>query len=86
VQSSSALGCNVIEPINALGIAATLLNEAALVITTVRPALVAGHAQQIRLTDDAPKYDCAVATHGDDHRMLRNPKNRGGPLAIRLPS
>jgi hypothetical protein len=53
VQSSSALGCNVIEPINALGIAATLLNEAALVITTVRPALVAGHAQQIRLTDDA---------------------------------
>ena len=56
-----ALGRQFIQPINELGIAATLLNEAAQSITSIAPAFVAGHAQHIELADEIAEYDCAVA-------------------------
>ena len=59
-----ALGCQFIEPINELGIAATLLNETVQAITTIAPALLTGHAQHIELADEIAEYDCAVAGHG----------------------
>ena len=44
-QSSGAFGGKLIEPINELGIAATLLNEAVQPVATVALALVATHPQ-----------------------------------------
>ena len=57
------LGRQFIEPINELGIAATLLDETARAVTTIAPALVAGDAQHIELADEIAEYDCAVAGH-----------------------
>ena len=56
-----ALGCQFIEPINELGIAATLLNEAVQSVAAVALALVATHAQHIELADEIAEYDGTVA-------------------------
>ena len=51
------------EPIGELGIAATLLDEAVQSVTTIAPALVAGDAQHIELTDEVAEDGCTVAGH-----------------------
>ena len=58
-----ALGRKFIEPINELGVAATLLNQTVQPITTIAPTLVAAHAQHIELADEIAECDCAVAGH-----------------------
>ena len=41
----------------------TLLDEAVQPITTVAPALLATHAQEVELADEIAEDDCAVAGH-----------------------
>ena len=72
-QSSRAFGCQFIEPIDELGVAATLLDESIQPITAIAPALGAGHAQHIELADEIAEYDCAVAGH-------EGPNYRPGPF------
>jgi len=58
-----ALGCQFIEPIEDLGIAAPLINETAQAIAAVTLALVAIDAQHIELADEIAEYGGA----GDGH-------------------
>jgi hypothetical protein len=58
-----AFGCQFIEPIDELGIAATLTNETGEDIAAIPPTLFAGDAQHIELTDEIAEEDCAVAGH-----------------------
>jgi hypothetical protein len=46
-----AVGCKFIEPINHLGVTATLIDEARQSITAVTPALLATDPQDIELAD-----------------------------------
>ena len=58
-----AIGSDLIEPIDQLGIAAALRNETVQSITTIAPALLTTHAQDIELADEIAEDDCAVAGH-----------------------
>ena len=55
----------------------TLLDETAQAVTTIAPTLVAGDAQHIELADEVAEDGRVVAGHGDNHRIVRNPENRG---------
>jgi hypothetical protein len=57
------LGSQLIEPIDELGVAATLTNEAGQDIVAIAPALLTTHAQHIELADEIAEDDCAVAGH-----------------------
>jgi len=59
-----ALGRQFIEPIDELGIAATLINETFQAVTTIAPARATTHAQCIELAEEIAECDCAVAGHG----------------------
>jgi hypothetical protein len=58
-----AVGCKFTEPIDHLGITATLIDEASQTTTAVAPALVASDPYQIELADQIREDDCAVAGH-----------------------
>src|SRR5215471_16797301 len=56
-------------------------------IATSAAALGAVNIQHVELADQISKDDCAIAGHGDDHRIVRNPENRaavGDQIAILL--
>jgi hypothetical protein len=58
-----AVGGKFIEPIDQLGIAATLLNEAVQPIATIAPTFLTAHAQHTELADEIVEDDCAAAGH-----------------------
>jgi len=58
-----ALGCQFIEPINDLGIAAALIDETRETIATIAPTWTASHAQDVELADQITEYDCTFAGH-----------------------
>jgi hypothetical protein len=69
-----AVGSKLIEPIDHLSIAATLIDEAGQTITAITPAFVTAHAQHIELADEIAEYDCAVrAMHQYDKLGLLVP-------------
>jgi hypothetical protein len=55
------LPCQFIEPIDDLGLAATLIDEATDPIATGAATLVTSHAQQVEPAGEVAEYDCAVA-------------------------
>ena len=54
-------GSQFIEPIDELGIAATLTNETGEDIAAIPPAFLTSHAQHIELACEIAEDDCAVA-------------------------
>ncbi|MGC2688135.1 MAG: hypothetical protein WA375_11160, partial [Pseudolabrys sp.] len=69
-----ALGCKLIEPIDRLCIAATLLNDTIQPVATITPALVAGHAQQNELADEVAKDGSTVTGHCSSTRLCKTIK------------
>ena len=63
-----AVGCKFIEPIDHLGIAAPLINEASQSVTAITPALITAHAQHIELN---AVQDNAPLTGADDGPIKR---------------
>ena len=55
-----AVGSKLIEPIDHLSIAATVIDQAAQGIAASAPALFASDVQHIELADEIAEYDCAV--------------------------
>lgn len=66
-----AIGSDLIEPIDQLGIAAALRNETVQSITTIAPALLTTHAQHIELADEfaawVPVAGLLVESRGSPH-------------------
>jgi hypothetical protein len=48
-------------------------------VTAGALALSASHAQHIELADEVAEYDCAVASHCNNHRTAGNPEKQGRP-------
>ena len=69
-----AVGGDFTEPVDQLGIAATLLDQTIKTITTRARALLTVDVQHIELADQITEYDCAVAGHGDDRHTAGNPE------------
>jgi hypothetical protein len=59
-----ALGGQFIEPIDDLGIATSLTNEAGYDIAAIPPTFLTSDAQHFGLAKEIVEYDCAVAGHG----------------------
>ena len=59
-----AAGGDLTQPVNELGVTATIIDQALHLIATVAAALGTGHAQAIELAEQITEYDCAVAGHG----------------------
>jgi hypothetical protein len=51
----------LIQPIDDLAVATTIINQALHLIAAVAATLVTGHAQQVELAGEVAEDDCAVA-------------------------
>jgi hypothetical protein len=64
-----ALGSQFIEPIDELGIAATVTNETGHDIAAIPRTFLTSDAQHFGLAEEIAEDDCAVAGYGDHDRI-----------------